>query len=84
MLLETVCACGKRIHPRYQREGVCEDCLADYWFSHKIHGSCSFAGRALPLRKDAITSTEAAVYGDGPVKRRKPRCRPASGPGDER
>ena len=52
----------KHIHPVYQGDGMCEDCLATYWTRHRIHGSCSFTSRALPLRKHELTAIEKAVY----------------------
>jgi hypothetical protein len=62
--LDTICpvCMVKPIHPVYQGDGMCEDCLAAYWALHRIQGSCSFAGRALPLRKHELTAMEKAVY----------------------
>ena len=61
-LLETVCDCGKQIHPVYQSGGRCEDCQALEWQRHHVPGCHTFGERSNGESHENLTSIEKAVY----------------------
>ena len=57
------CLCGRSIHPAYQVDGLCEDCLADG--GNEIMPparSPSASCRRLSRLRERLTDAERAVY----------------------